>query len=130
MKSGEILLEWTWNEVAATLGWDELPIAMNRNTKEGASTWVCGYTIMKDAPGSEQKAYDFIDAWLADQSAEYLLTEWGYGHSNSKVMGAMGEEYGFGTLDSYTKNTLWQAPTTPEHREKMTKEWEMIKSGF
>ena len=36
----------------------------------------------EDAPGSEQKAYDFIDAWLADSSAEYILTEWGYGHSN------------------------------------------------
>ena len=32
MKSGEILLEWTWNEVAATLGWDGL-VAMNRETK-------------------------------------------------------------------------------------------------
>ena len=86
MKSGEILLEWTWNEVAATLGWDGLPVAMNRETKEGASTWVCGYTMMKDAPGSEQKAYDFIDAWLADSSAEYILTEWGYGHSNLSLI--------------------------------------------
>ena len=130
MKSGEILLEWTWNEVAATLGWDGLPVAMNRETKEGASTWVCGYTMMKDAPGSEQKAYDFIDAWLADSSAEYILTEWGYGHSNSKVMAAIGEENGFGSLESYTKNTLWQAPTAPALREKMIKEWELIKSGF
>jgi hypothetical protein len=45
MKTGEIVLEWTWNEVAHTLGfWEELPIAMNRDTKEGSSTWVCGYT--------------------------------------------------------------------------------------
>jgi len=75
MKSGEILLEWTWNEVAFTLGWEEnAPAAVfNRGAKEGSSTWVCGYTIMKDAPGSEQKAYDFLDAWLADASAAYML---------------------------------------------------------
>lgn len=130
MASGEILLEWTWNEVAATLGWDGLPVAMNRDTKEGSSTWVCGYTMMKDAPGSEQKAYDFLDAWLADSSAEYIVTEWGYGHSNGKVMAAIGEENGFGSLDSYAANTLWQSPTSPALREKMIKEWELIKSGF
>ena len=59
-----------------------------------------------------------------------ILTEWGYGHSNSKVMAAIGEENGFGSLESYTKNTLWQAPTAPALREKMIKEWELIKSGF
>ena len=46
MASGEILLEWTWNEVAATMGWDGLPVAMNRDTIEGSSTCVCGYTMM------------------------------------------------------------------------------------
>ena len=86
--------------------------------------------MMKDAPGSEQKAYDFLDAWLADSSAEYIVTEWGYGHSNGKVMAAIGEENGFGSLDSYAANTLWQSPTAPALREKMIKEWELIKSGF
>jgi hypothetical protein len=45
-------------------------------------------------------------------------------------MAAIGEENGFGSLESYTKNTLWQAPTAPALREKMIKEWELIKSGF
>ena len=132
MMTGEILLEWTWNEVAFTMGFEENApkVVFNRDTKEGSSTWVCGYTMMKDAPGSEQKAYDFLDAWLADSSAEYIVTEWGYGHSNGKVMAAIGEENGFGSLDSYAANTLWQSPTAPALREKMIKEWELIKSGF
>ena len=45
-------------------------------------------------------------------------------------LAAIGEENGFGSLESYTKNTLWQAPTAPALREKMIKEWELIKSGF
>jgi spermidine/putrescine-binding protein len=131
MKTGEIVLEWTWNEVAHTLGfWEELPIAMNRDTKEGSSTWVCGYTKMKDGPGSDDQVYDFLDAWLDDSSAEYMVTEWGYGHSNGKVMDAIGEENNFGTLESYSKNTLWQAPASPRMREMMIKEFELIKAGF
>ena len=131
MKSGEVVLEWSWNEVSHTLGfWEELPVAMNRNTKEGSSTWVCGYTKMKDGPGSDDQVYDFLDAWLEDSSAEYMVTEWGYGHSNGKVMDAIGEENNFGTLESYQKNTLWQAPASPRLREMMIKEFELIKAGF
>ena len=132
MKSGEILLEWTWNEVAFTLSWeDDAPeTVFKRDTKEGSSTWVCGYTMMKDAPGSEQKAYDFLDAWLADASAEYIVTEWGYGHTNKEVMATVGKENGWEPLASYTEGSLFQKPSDPSHREKMIKEWELIKSGF
>ncbi len=132
MKSGEILLEWTWNEVAFTLGWEEnAPAAVfNRGAKEGSSTWVCGYTIMKDAPGSEQKAYDFLDAWLADASAAYMLNEWGYGHTNKAIMETVGKENGWEPLESYTEGSLFQKPSDPALRERMIKEWELIKSGF
>ena len=131
MKTGEILLQWTWNEVAFTLGWEEdaPKVLMNRGTKEGSSTWVCGYTLMKDAPGSEQKAYDFLDAWLDDASAAYIVTEWGYGHTNKEVMATVGRENGWDTLASYTEGTLFQKPSSPELREKMIKEFELIKTG-
>ena len=132
MKSGEILLEWTWNEVAFTLGWEDNapPVVFNRDTKEGSSTWVCGYTMMKDAPGSEQKAYDFLDAWLSDESAAYILNEWGYGHTNKEIMATVGKENGWEPLESYTQGSLFQKPSDPALRERMIKEWELIKSGF
>jgi spermidine/putrescine-binding protein len=130
MQSGEILLSWSWSEVATILQSEGVPVASNRNTKEGASTWVCGYVLLKDGDGSRDKAYDFLNAWLEDSSAEYLVTEWGYGHANGDVMDAIGEENGLGSLESYSKNTLWQAPLPPTVREKMIKEWELIKAGF
>ena len=86
MASGEILISWAWNEVAAILASEKHPVEMKIDTKEGASTWVCGYVKMANAPGSEQKAYDFIDAFLSDSAATYLLTEWGYGHTNETVI--------------------------------------------
>jgi len=130
MASGEILLSWSWNEVAVILESEGVPVGMNRDTKEGSSTWVCGYVMLKDGGGSKDKAYDFLNAWLEDSSANYIVTEWGYGHSNGEVMNAIGEENGFGTLESYSKNTLWQAPVNQAMREKMIKEFELIKAGF
>lgn len=130
MTSGEIQLSWSWNEVSSILAAEDIPVAMNRDTKEGSSTWVCGYVMLKDAPGDQDKAYEFLDAWLENSSAEYLVTEWGYGHTNGEVMAAIGEENGFGSLESYSKNTLWQSPSDPKLRERMIKEFELIKAGF
>ena len=132
MMSGEILLEWTWNEVAFTMSFEENApeVIFNRDTKEGSSTWVCGYTMMKDAPGSEEKAYDFLDAWLDDASAAHMLNEWGYGHTNKDVMATVGKENGWGPLSSYTEGSLFQKPSDPKLRERMIKEFELIKSGF
>jgi hypothetical protein len=41
-----------------------------------------------------------------------------------------GPDAGFGSLESYSKNTLWQAPAAPALREKMISEFELIKAGF
>ena len=134
MASGEILISWAWNEVAVILAGEGHKVALKRDTKEGASTWVCGYVNMVDGPNSEDKLYDFLDAWLNDAAATYLATQWGYGHTNGKAMNALGKDaladLGFGSIESYSRNTLWQAPINSKMREKMIKEFEMIKAGF
>ncbi len=134
MASGEVMLSWAWSETPVTMQAEGHPVEMNLKTKEGASTWVCGYVNMTDGPGSEDKMYDFINAWLEPRSAEYIVTEWGYGHSNLPAMLALGQETldgaGFSNFETYTDNTLQQTPLPFELREKMIKEFEMIKAGF
>jgi len=130
MASKEILISWAWNETAVALIAENHPVKMKIDTKEGASTWVCGYVKMANAPGSEQKAYDFIDAFLSDSAATYLLTEWGYGHTNENVMNRIGKENGFASLETYTKNTLMQSPLSHKIREQMIKDFEKIKAGY
>lgn len=130
MQTGEVTLSWSWNEVASILQGEDVPVMMNEATREGKSTWLCGYVLLKDGEGDKDKAYDFLNAWLADSSGSYLVNEWGYGHSNAEVMAEYGEAAGFGSLESYSRNTLWQAPVTSDHREKMIAEFELIKAGF
>ncbi|SEK58842.1 putative spermidine/putrescine transport system substrate-binding protein/spermidine/putrescine transport system substrate-binding protein [Roseovarius nanhaiticus] len=135
MQSGEVYLTWSWNETFATMSGEGFPIAMKRDTDEGASSWVCGYSRL--ASGSEENEdlfYDFINAWLEPGSAEYIVTQWGYGHSNVEAMADIPEEtltsVGLNVNDELRANTLWQAPVGPELREKMIAEFEMIKAGF
>jgi len=134
MSSGEVLISWAWSETPVTMQAEGHPVKMNLKTKEGSSTWVCGYVNLVDGPGSEDKMYDFINAWLEPRSAEYIVTEWGYGHANLKAMAALGQEtldgVGFSNFDTYTVGTLQQAPLPFELRERMIAEFEKIKAGF
>jgi spermidine/putrescine transport system substrate-binding protein len=134
MQSGQVELAWAWNETSSTMAGEGLPIAMKRDTTEGASSWVCGYAKLSGGEGSDDKFYDFINAWLEPKTADYLVSAWGYGHSNAAQMATMDQEMlksiGLDSNESLRENTLWQAPPGPELREKMIAEFEMIKAGF
>src|SRR3546814_701033 len=83
------------------------PVAMKRDAKEGLSTWVCGYSLLAGGQGNEEKVYDYINAFLDDDTAEYLVTEWGYGHANQAAMERIDQE----TLASMT--TTISRPSVP-----------------
>jgi spermidine/putrescine transport system substrate-binding protein len=134
MQSGEVYLAWAWNETYSTMSYEGHPIAMKRDTAEGSSSWVCGYSKLANAPGSEDKFYDFINAWLEPKTVNYLVSAWGYGHANAAVMGEMSEDdlkaVGLNSSDKLRANTLWQSPVPAVLREKMIAEFELIKAGF
>src|SRR3546814_4810502 len=91
------------------------PVAMKRDTKEGLSTWVCGYSLLAGGQGNEEKVYDYINAFLDDDTAEYLVTEWGYGHANQAAMERIDQE----TLASMDYDNL-------ERSEKHTSELQSL----
>ncbi len=134
MQSGEVYLAWAWNETYATMHAEGYPIANKRDTKEGSSSWVCGYSKLADGEGSDDKFYDFINAWLEPETAEYIVTQWGYGHANKTAMDSISEEVlasvGLESSEEMRENTLWQSPVPSEMREKMIAEFELIKAGF
>jgi len=130
----EVDLVWGWNETYVTLKGQDQPIAMNRDTKEGISTWVCGYVLLKDAPGKLDQAYDFLSAVNAPDVSEYMVKTFGYGHGNSAGMAAMDQklltERGFDNLDKFLDKTLFQQPVAPDLKQRMVAEFEKIKAGY
>jgi spermidine/putrescine transport system substrate-binding protein len=131
MKSGEVAVSWTWNDGAAAVRGEGVPVVFNRTPTEGASNWYCGYVNFKDSPGSEDKAYDFINAWLEHGSARGLLENFGYAHANDAAMKDISlDELKAKDVDPIEGKVLAQSPLSPEMTERMTKEFELIKSGF
>ncbi len=130
MATGEVLVAWAWNEVFPALVEEGLPAAYEREPAEGSSLWLCGYVNMAEGAGSEDKAYDYINAVLDPTSTEPLLSS-GFGHANRSGMGAFSEEeLTAAGLEAIDAPVLAQLPLPNDVREKHSAEFEKIKAGF
>ena len=131
MKTGEVVVSWSWNDGVAAMRREGVPVAFNRTPKEGVASWFCGYVNFKDAPGVEDKAYDFINAWLEPRSAKGLLENFGYAHANDLAMKDITlEELKAGDVDPVDGILLSQTPIDSAMRTRMLEEFENIKAGF
>ena len=131
MATGEVLIAWAWNETPATLAAEGHPIAFQREAAEGSSQWTCGWVNLKDGPGSEDLAHDFLNAWTAPETAVHIVENWGYGHGNAAAMAAMDPAalaaLGLGPV---TAPVLTQVPLPTAVRDRLLVEIEKIKAGF
>jgi spermidine/putrescine transport system substrate-binding protein len=134
MSGGEVDLAWAWNDAAVQSAAAGAPIKNKRDTAEGISTLVCGYVRYKDAPGSEQKAYDYLNAVNDPKVAQYMVGDWGYGQANAKGMATVDPEVlaekGYADVDKFIDKTLFQSPVPSELKQKMIAEFEKIKAGY
>ena len=131
MATGEVQLAWAWNDSVTIMRGENLPIGFQRQAKEGASAWFCGWVNFKNGPGSEDKAYDFVNSWLRHDSAKVLLKDFGYAHSNMAAMKEIPEaELVAADVNPLTSTLLWQTPLPTAMRDRMLAEFELIKSGF
>lgn len=133
LSSGEMAAAMTWNSSAVLLASEGVPVKFAQ-PKEGALTWVCGLMVHKDAPNLE-KAYEIIDSLLSVEAGQFMINDYGYGHSNARSFDAFDDE----TLVSLglSKNPAdilgaghFQQPQTQDWETKMNETFEMIKAGF
>lgn len=131
MASGAVDVAWSWNDGVVLLENEGFPIGFQRAAKEGSSTFFCGYVNLKNGPGSEDKAYDFINAWLAPSAAKGLLDTIGYGHTSTVAMDTIKDEKAVQEgLSPVAAPVLSQTPNDPAQRERQLAEFEKIKAGF
>jgi spermidine/putrescine transport system substrate-binding protein len=130
MATGEILVAWAWNESLPTLVGEGLPVAFQREPAEGSALWLCGLVNMKEAPGSEDKVYDYVNAFL-DPSTTAPLLEGGWGHANAAAMATVSpDQLVAAGLGAVSGPVIAQLPMSVELREKQQAEFERIKAGF
>ncbi len=131
LASGEILVSWAWNETYPTMLEEERPIAFQREATEGSSLWLCGYVNLADGPGDEDKAYDYLNSFLAADNVLPLLDS-GYGSANKTALNALvgPEDLVIAGLEPITVPVLAQQPMPNAARERQVETFELIKAGF
>jgi spermidine/putrescine-binding protein len=134
LSGGEVDLAWAWNDATVQSVLAGAPIKGKKDTKEGISTWVCGYVMFKDAPGSKDKAYDYLNAVNDPAVAKVLVGDWGYGQANAKGMAgvdpAVLKAKGYDDVGKFVNKTLFQSPVPPDLKQRMIAEFEKIKAGY
>ncbi|MCC5975070.1 MAG: extracellular solute-binding protein [Rubellimicrobium sp.] len=133
LASGELVAALTWNSSASLLRSQGVPVRF-ANPREGAMTWVCGASILRDAPNLD-RAYDIVDSLLSVESGEFMIGVYGYGHANMRSFdGFTDEELEDLGLSRDPATVLaagqFQIPMTTEWMNESNELWEAIKAGF
>ncbi|WP_210529725.1 ABC transporter substrate-binding protein [Rubellimicrobium arenae] len=131
MSTGEVLVAWAWNETFPTMKEEGRPIGFQREPQEGSSIWLCGLVNMVNGPGSEDKVYDYVNAFLAPSSTAALASN-GWGHANAvalaeQIPADVLEASGIGQISA---PIFAQLPISIESRERHAQTFEEIKAGF
>jgi spermidine/putrescine transport system substrate-binding protein len=84
LASGEVTAAYGWNASVALLRKQGIDMAMMR-PEEGIVTWTDGLVMYKDRPGSEDLAYEFINAYMTPEVGKFLIDSYGYGSGNEKA---------------------------------------------
>jgi spermidine/putrescine-binding protein len=135
LASGEVVATTAWNDIVKTMGDEGIPIKY-MTPKEGILTWVCGMVLLKDGPGDENQAYEFMDAMLSTESGVALMENFYYGHSNRKTLAAADAELVKGlSLDKAEERisdpkTHFFQPQPNEQRERLIAMFERVKAGL
>lgn len=131
MKSGEVLVSWSWNDPVAILQAEKFPIGFNRAPKEGSTTFFCGFVNMKDGPGKEEKVYDWVNSMFAVESLPAIIEAIGYINTNKAATDAVAPEVLKNAfLDPITTTLFRQTPMDPDLRSRLLEEFELIKIGM
>ncbi len=133
MASGEIVAAFAWNDAIVELKKQGVPVKF-MIPKEGVLSWVCGYTLMADASGSEDQAYDYLNAVMEPRVGKFLIEDYGYGHANKESYDLVSQEtledLGLSDIENFLANSKFEGGIPPATREKMMLLWTEIKAGF
>ncbi|WP_210527592.1 ABC transporter substrate-binding protein [Rubellimicrobium arenae] len=130
MSTGEVLVAWAWNETFPTMKEEGRPIGFQREPQEGSSIWLCGLVNMVNGPGSEDKVYDYANAFLSTETAPALVSA-GWGSANTLGMqNITQEDLTASGLGQISAPIFAQLPISIESRERHAQTFEEIKAGF
>jgi spermidine/putrescine-binding protein len=91
--AGDVGISYIYGSASRRMPGEGLPIVV----VEPLLTWMCGLSVSANGAGSEEQAYDYINAMLDPRSGVALFDQYGYGHGNSITAGLIDPDRAAGT---------------------------------
>ena len=81
-------------------------------------TWMCGLSLTTNGTGSEDEAYDYINAMLDPASGVALFDVYGYGHGNANTVDLIDPERRVGLVSMTRSDYLRAACSAPRCHQR------------
>jgi len=91
--AGDVGISYVFGSASRRMPKEGMPIVV----VEPLMTWMCGLSLSTTGTGSEDEAYDYINAMLDPASGVALFDVYGYGHGNANTVDLIDPERVVGT---------------------------------
>ncbi len=91
--AGDIGISYVYGSATRRMKLEDMPNVV----VDPLLTWTCGLSLSANGAGSEDEAYDYINAMLDPQSGVALFGVYGYGHANSNTVNLIDPDRVIGT---------------------------------
>jgi spermidine/putrescine transport system substrate-binding protein len=86
IQNNDVWITYAWQNhwwAAKDYGEGDLDVVY-MDPKEGRTSWYCGFALFGDSQNYHH-AHEYVNAWSGTQAAEWLITNYAYGHTNTDV---------------------------------------------
>ena len=127
---GDVGISYIYGSASRRMPKEGLPVVV----VEPLLTWMCGLSLSTTGKGSEDRAYDYINAMLDPASGVALFDEFNYGHGNGKTVDLLdpdrAREMGVDDPAGFFARGLFTGATPPAKEAKLYQLWFEAQAGL
>jgi putative spermidine/putrescine transport system substrate-binding protein/spermidine/putrescine transport system substrate-binding protein len=128
--AGDVSISYVFGSASLRMKRTGIPIVV----VEPLMTWMCGLSLSANGRGSEEQAYDYINAMLDPASGVALFDTYSYGHANAKTVELLDPDRieGLGIDDpaGFFARGLFTGATPPAKEAKLYQLWFEAQAGL
>ena len=128
--AGDVAISYVYGSASRRMPAQGMPIVV----VEPLITWMCGLSVSTNGAGSEDAAYDYINAMLDPASGAALFDQYGYGHGNANTVDLIDPDKVIGTgiddpVGTFARG-VFNSARPPEKKARLFQLWFEAQAGL
>ena len=128
--AGDVGISYVYGSASRRMKEQGIPIVV----VDPVMPWMCGFCVSANGAGSEDQAYEYINAMLDPAGGKLMLEEYGYGHSNVKTYDLIDpellKEKGLDDPVGLLARGVFFDEVPPEKNERLIALWHEAQAGL